>query len=49
MGRVDKDNTGYAEMACMSNFSFLRGASHPEEIVVAGEKCRFARVDAYGP
>lgn len=29
-------NTGipaYAELHCLSNFSFLRGASHPEELV----------------
>jgi error-prone DNA polymerase len=25
--------TGYAELHCLSNFSFLRGASHPEELV----------------
>ncbi|MBI1907427.1 MAG: PHP domain-containing protein, partial [Rhodocyclales bacterium] len=25
---------GYAELYCLSNFSFLRGASHPEELVV---------------
>ncbi len=24
---------GYAELHCLSNFSFLRGASHPEELV----------------
>ena len=24
----------YAELLCCSNFSFLRGASHPEELVV---------------
>ena len=24
---------GYAELHCRSNFSFLRGASHPEELV----------------
>ena len=23
---------GYAELHCVSNFSFLRGASHPEEL-----------------
>ena len=23
----------YAELHCLSNFSFLRGASHPEELV----------------
>ena len=26
--------TNYVELACTSNFSFLRGASHPEELVV---------------
>src|SRR5690606_22795759 len=25
--------TGYAELDCISNFSFLTGASHPEELV----------------
>jgi error-prone DNA polymerase len=25
--------TGYAELHCISNYSFLRGASHPEELV----------------
>ena len=25
----------YAELHCLSNFSFLRGASHPEELVRA--------------
>jgi len=25
--------TAYAELHCLSNFSFLRGASHPEELV----------------
>ena len=30
--------TAYAELHCLSNFSFLRGASHPEELVArAGE------------
>ena len=23
----------YAELHCLSNFSFMRGASHPEELV----------------
>ncbi|WP_281174719.1 error-prone DNA polymerase [Marinobacterium jannaschii] len=27
------DTAGYAELHCISNFSFLRGASHPEELV----------------
>jgi error-prone DNA polymerase len=25
--------TGYAELHCLSNFTFLRGASHPAELV----------------
>ncbi len=25
--------SGYAELDCLSNFSFLRGASHPEELI----------------
>lgn len=28
-----KSNTAYAELHCLSNFTFLRGASHPEELV----------------
>jgi error-prone DNA polymerase len=28
-----KPSTRYAEFACASNFSFLRGASHPEELI----------------
>src|SRR5262249_43504139 len=34
---VDKSSLtmpDYAELQCASNFSFLRGASHPEELVV---------------
>lgn len=27
------DQTDYAELHCLSNFTFLRGASHPEELV----------------
>ena len=29
------DPHGFAELAVTTNFSFLRGASHPEELVVA--------------
>jgi len=25
--------SSYAELHCLSNFTFLRGASHPEELV----------------
>ncbi|MCL4182324.1 MAG: error-prone DNA polymerase [Burkholderiaceae bacterium] len=30
----------YAELRCLSNFSFLRGASHPEELVERAKKLR---------
>ncbi len=28
----------YAELVCRSNFSFLRGASHPEELVATAAR-----------
>ncbi|MBK7261948.1 MAG: error-prone DNA polymerase [Rubrivivax sp.] len=33
---------GYAELACRSNFSFLTGASHPEELVARAQALRYA-------
>ena len=37
----------YAELHCLSNFSFLRGASHPDELVsrAAGARLHGARAD----
>ncbi|MFO1398427.1 MAG: error-prone DNA polymerase [Burkholderiales bacterium] len=32
----------YAEVHCLSNFSFLRGASHPEELVERAHAARYA-------
>jgi len=32
----------YAELRCLSNFSFLRGASHPEELVERASKLGYA-------
>src|SRR5262249_52348163 len=29
--------SGYAELVSASNFSFLRGASHPEELIAAAQ------------
>jgi hypothetical protein len=29
---------GYAELACFSNFAFLRGASHSEELILQAEQ-----------
>jgi len=34
-GAVSDEPLRYAELHCVSNFSFLRGASHPEELVDA--------------
>ncbi|MCW8906029.1 MAG: PHP domain-containing protein, partial [Sedimenticola sp.] len=31
-------STGYAELHALSNFSFLRGASHPEELVARADE-----------
>ncbi|MGE8656487.1 MAG: error-prone DNA polymerase [Achromobacter sp.] len=33
---------GYAELQCQSNFSFLRGASHPEELVARAAELGYA-------
>jgi error-prone DNA polymerase len=33
---------GYAELHCLSNFSFLRGASHPEELVARAAALGYA-------
>ena len=32
----------YAELVCRSNYSFLNGASHPEELVVRAQALRYA-------
>lgn len=32
----------YAELHCISNFSFLRGASHPEELVDRARELGYA-------
>src|SRR5216684_2330054 len=32
----------YAELHCVSNFSFLRGASHPEELVAQAQELGYA-------
>jgi len=30
---ADEEVPAYAELHCLSNFTFLRGASHPHELV----------------
>ena len=35
---------GYAELHCISNYSFLRGASHPEELVIQASKLGYAAI-----
>ncbi|MBB4519953.1 PHP domain-containing protein, partial [Paraburkholderia fungorum] len=32
----------YAELHCLTNFSFLRGASHPHELVVQAMSCGYS-------
>ena len=32
----------YAELHCISNFTFLRGASHPEELVARAKELGYA-------
>ena len=32
----------YAELHCVSNFSFLRGASHAEELVARAQELGYA-------
>ena len=34
----------YAELHCLSNFSFLRGASHPEETGRAAQRAGYAAI-----
>jgi error-prone DNA polymerase len=36
--------TAYAELAVTTNFSFLRGASHPEEMVATAEQLGLAAI-----
>jgi error-prone DNA polymerase len=36
------NGVGYAELHCLSNFSFLRGASHPAELVMAAVDLGYA-------
>jgi len=34
----------YAELHCISNFTFLRGASRPEELVVAASELGYRAI-----
>src|SRR6202163_5169743 len=38
ISRVPMADAEYAELHCWSNFSFLEGASHPEELVEHGQR-----------
>ncbi|HEY4442491.1 MAG TPA: PHP domain-containing protein, partial [Candidatus Elarobacter sp.] len=38
------DEPGYAELHCWSNFSFLEGSSHPEELVAHGQRLGLAGI-----
>jgi error-prone DNA polymerase len=39
---VDSSLPAYAELHCLSNFSFLRGASHPEELVARAHQLGYS-------
>jgi len=39
---VDSALPAYAELHCLSNFSFLRGASHPEELVARAHQLGYS-------
>ena len=34
----------YAELACTSNFTFLRGASHPQELVARAAELGYSAI-----
>ncbi|MFB3079731.1 MAG: PHP domain-containing protein, partial [Lysobacterales bacterium] len=34
----------YAELHCLSNFSFQRGASHPQELVLRAAELGYAAI-----
>ena len=36
--QTNSEDSRYAELHCVSNFSFLRGASHPEELVEQAQR-----------
>ena len=38
----DQKDHEYAELHCVTNFSFLRGASHPEELVIRADELGYA-------
>lgn len=40
--RSSPELPGYAELVCRSNFSFLTGASHPQELVLRAKALRYA-------
>ena len=40
---LDK-SVDYAELHCVSNFSFLRGASHPEELVTEAKTLGYSAI-----
>ena len=40
--RTSRADVQYAELHCLSNFSFLRGASHPAELVTTAAKFGYA-------
>ena len=42
MKMTEQNLPAYAELQCISNFTFLRGASHPEELVTQAHSLGYA-------
>ena len=38
---VNSGDLQYAELHCLSNYSFLRGASHPEELIATAKSLKY--------
>ena len=41
MSSADRELPGYAELHCLTNFTFLRGASHPEELIARSRELTY--------
>ena len=44
MSKTRPAATPYAELHCLSNFSFLRGASHPQELVSTAAELGYSAI-----
>ena len=49
VGAVGRIQEGYAELCCRTNYSFLEGASHPDELVRRAADQSWHRVHPWAP